>query len=175
MKCEGSSCLPDIYASHLFLVVPPAGRVDGFGRGLPAPLPPSRVRGVRGASRRTAGRRAGAGHSSRCPVNAFAQLYRPSVSRSGSGIAVGGTHTHTYIHTYTHTWDGSLCGLLLSRAFAGRRRIGWPCCMAFIVLRERCPASASLAPCLFVRTETMGHLPLAEAYPERDTTGMYFK
>lgn len=90
LKCEGTSCLPDIYASHLFLA--PRDEWTDSGAVCPYPCPPA------GAGSAVLSTNGGAEGRSWAlvpvPVNAFAQLYRPSVSRSGSGIAVGGTHAH---------------------------------------------------------------------------------
>lgn len=96
------------------------------------------------------------------PVNAFAQLYRPSVSRSGSGIAVGGTHAHM-------GWPSSCLGRSQRGAgLASRAACAYYC--------ARCTASASLAPWFIVRTEVMCRFPLADAYPsETSQEGMYFK
>lgn len=72
----------------------------------PDPCPSPRVRGARLAST-NGGAEAGAGHSSRWPVNAIVHLGNstgPPFPILVSGIAVMGARTRP------HTWDGSLLG-----------------------------------------------------------------
>lgn len=157
LKCEGTSCLPDIYASHLFLA--PRDEWTDSGAVCPYPCPPSRVRGVRGAfdERRGGGPELGTRPGAcQCLCPTLPALCFPFW---GSGIAVGGTH--------------SLCGLPL---VSGVRRAAqdWPAVLHAAYYCARCTASASLAPWFIVRTEMIMPLSTGRPVSERDTTGMYF-
>lgn len=119
MKCEGSSCLPDIYASHLFLVVPPRDEWTDSGAVCPHPCPPPACAGsaVRRDERRGGGPELGtrAGALSMPLLNSTGPLF-PVLGRA----LPWGAHTHalTYTHTYTHTHGmDRFVAFLLSWAF----------------------------------------------------------
>lgn len=126
----------------------PAGkRRDGRVRArTPAPIPRARGSAVAPHERRGGGR---SWAHEPVPVNAFAQLYRPSVSPSGVGHRRKGGRGQTHFCFWPYCLGGS----------QGGSGLAGPCCMALVI------AAASLQPrphcCRRVRTCVMYHEPMS--------------
>lgn len=155
---KGTSCLPDIYASHLFLA--PRDEWTDTGAVCPYPCPPACAGSAvlfdeRRGGRPELGTRPGA---CQCLCSTLPALCFPFWGRASPW----GAHTL------------SLCGLPL---VSGVRRAAqdWPAVLHAAYYCARCTASASLAPWFIGRTEMMLPLSTGRRVSERGTIGMYFK